>query len=106
MEGLAFWVTFPAASIPGHILISIIGSSSGFSLFSPQGLEWITQKTGSDELLRFLDELAVNVQASSDKITTELYRPLFASEREPLPPKHIADRYVDCMPIKHVFLYI
>ncbi|EED21290.1 conserved hypothetical protein [Talaromyces stipitatus ATCC 10500] len=72
-----------------------LGGSSGFSLFSPQGLEWITQKTGSDELSRFIHELVANVQTRSDKTTAELYRPPFASEREPLPPKHIADRYVD-----------
>lgn len=73
-----------------------LGGASGLTLFSPQGLDWIAEKTGSDELSRFIHTLATDVHTPPEKTATELYRPLFASEREPYPPKHIADRYVDC----------
>lgn len=72
-----------------------LGASSGFSLFSPQGLQWISEKTGSNELAKFISSISSNLQSYMPKNSSaELYRPLYPSEREPLPPKVVADHYV------------
>lgn len=92
-----YFGTFVKPSTLDHkLILPTLGGASGLTLFSPQGLDWIAEKTGSDELSRFIHTLATDVHTPPEKTATELYRPLFASEREPFPPKHIADRYVDC----------
>ncbi|OAF63243.2 hypothetical protein VC83_00234 [Pseudogymnoascus destructans] len=70
-----------------------VGPSSGFSLFSPQGLRWISEKTGDDNF----EQVIKAVSSSCEHRATsgqETFRPLSESEREPLPPKDIANEYM------------
>ncbi|OBT41934.1 hypothetical protein VE00_07468 [Pseudogymnoascus sp. WSF 3629] len=70
-----------------------VGPSSGFSLFSPQGLRWISEKTGDNHFEQVIKEVSSSCehQATSGQDT---FRPLLESEREPLPPKDIANEYM------------
>lgn len=70
-----------------------VGPSSGFSLFSPQGLRWISEKTGDNNFEQVIKAVSSSCehQASSGQDT---FRPLPESEREPLPPKDIANEYM------------
>lgn len=69
-----------------------VGPSSGFSLFSPQGLRWISEKTGNNDFEQVIKE----VSNSCEQPTGEqaMFRPLQENEREPLPPKDLANEYM------------
>ena len=70
-----------------------VGPSSGFSLFSPQGLRWISEKTGNNDFEQVIKE----VSNSCDNHMTgnqAAFRPIPDSEREPLPPKDVANEYM------------
>jgi len=83
---------------PVHTLkSSTLGASSGFSLFSPQGLQWISEKTGNNDLSQFIGKLARSGRGTSFPEQADLWSSLPPSEREPLPEKYIADLYVQCM---------
>ncbi|RFU31904.1 hypothetical protein B7463_g4414, partial [Scytalidium lignicola] len=71
-----------------------LGASSGFSLFSPQGLQWISDRTGSDELSRFITTLTKTGIRPLSHGPSELWYTLSPSEREPLPSKHVAERLI------------
>ncbi|RDW67544.1 hypothetical protein BP6252_08940 [Coleophoma cylindrospora] len=71
-----------------------IGASSGFSLFSPQGLQWISERTGDNDLTDFTSNLAKSAKGVSAPTPTNLWHSKTASDREPLPPKDIASQYV------------
>lgn len=78
-------------------LLLTLGASSGFSLFSPQGLQWISAKTGSDDLSQFIGTLARSGRSESLSEQPDLWSSHSPSEREPLPTKYIADLYIQCM---------
>ncbi|KAH8819212.1 fungal-specific transcription factor domain-containing protein [Xylogone sp. PMI_703] len=91
-----------------------LGPSSAFSLFSPQGLQWINDRTGSNELSQFISTLTQSSGHPVYRGPSELWYTLAPSEREPLPPKELAERYVlsyldtfnSCFPLfdREVFL--
>jgi hypothetical protein len=88
----------PLFSKADRYLLSTLGSSSGFSLFSPQGLQWISERTGSDELIQFISTLLREARNCAPENATELWPPASPTERptepEPLPPREIADQYI------------
>lgn len=72
------------------------GSSSGFSIFSPQGLQWISERTGNTELKQYIKSVAKAHKATKISGKVELWSPMPASAREPLPPKDVADPWIRC----------
>lgn len=70
-----------------------VGPSSGFSLFSPQGLRWISEKTGNNDFEQVIKEVS---NSCDNHMTTGqvTFRPIPDSEREPLPPKDLANEYM------------
>lgn len=69
-----------------------VGPSSGFSLFSPQGLRWISEKTGNSNFEQVIKEVSNSCEHHANAQDT--FRPLKESEREPLPPKDVANEYL------------
>ncbi|KEY69899.1 hypothetical protein S7711_06454 [Stachybotrys chartarum IBT 7711] len=67
-----------------------IGSSSGFSILSPKGIQWVNSKTGDDSFQRMISEVSVDDHKWTNwkpEVFGDLFpRPVF----QPLPPKHEA----------------
>ncbi|KAG9245809.1 fungal-specific transcription factor domain-containing protein [Calycina marina] len=76
------------------------GSSSGFSIFSPRGLQWIYKKTHSKDLedliteVRRLDPETWD-QGSWSKYLNVAWYPLPESMRQPFPTREVALAYVE-----------
>lgn len=64
-----------------------IGSSSGFSIFSPKGVSWVNSKTGDDSFQRTISDISVDDHKWTNwkpEVFSDLFqRPVF----RPLPPK-------------------
>ncbi|KIM94323.1 hypothetical protein OIDMADRAFT_135861, partial [Oidiodendron maius Zn] len=75
---------------------SFLGASSGLSLFSPQGLQWISESTGSNDLSEFISTLSKTNEGPWKVNNMDLWHSMLPSQREPLPPKEIADILVEC----------
>ncbi|OLN85001.1 putative transcriptional regulatory protein C530.05-like protein 6 [Colletotrichum chlorophyti] len=64
-----------------------IGSSSGFSIFSPKGIQWVNEKTGDDSFQAMISEVSIDDHkwtAWKPEVFSDLFRrPIF----RPLPPK-------------------
>ncbi|KAM4056225.1 fungal specific transcription factor [Hirsutella rhossiliensis] len=64
-----------------------IGSSSGFSIFSPRGIQWVNEKTGDDSFAKMISEVSVDDHKWTNwkpEVFGDLFqRPVF----RPLPPK-------------------
>ncbi|KAI0393414.1 N-terminal binuclear Zn cluster-containing protein [Xylariaceae sp. FL0594] len=64
-----------------------IGSSSGFSIFSPKGIEWVNERTGDTSFQRMISEVSVDDNKWNQwkpEVFGDLFqRPVF----RPLPPK-------------------
>lgn len=73
-----------------------IGSSSGFSIFSPQGIQWVNEKTGDTSFQQMIQEAT----AEQQKRPFSLWSPDMCSDifdqrgRNPPPPKETALRLV------------
>lgn len=70
------------------------GSSSGFSIFSPRGIQWVNEKTGDDTFQRMII-MASNSQRSKNRQINGwkdvLFGKLFGKQgRDPPPPKDMA----------------
>ncbi|KAF7554737.1 hypothetical protein G7046_g6738 [Stylonectria norvegica] len=67
-----------------------IGSSSGFSIFSPKGVSWVNAKTGDESFQSMISEVSVDDHKWTNwkpEVFRDLFqRPVF----RPLPPKHEA----------------
>ncbi|RDW70180.1 hypothetical protein BP5796_08577 [Coleophoma crateriformis] len=77
-----------------------VGSSSGFSLFSPRGLQWIAEKTGTTNLDKLLKQVLQLDPGTWDRgswsgFTNLSWYPIPPSQREPAPEKAVADKYVE-----------
>jgi len=63
------------------------GSSSGFSIFSPKGIEWVNERTGDDSFQRMITDVSIDDHKWTNwkpEIFGDLFRrPIFRS----LPPK-------------------
>ncbi|KAG9233335.1 fungal-specific transcription factor domain-containing protein [Amylocarpus encephaloides] len=71
-----------------------LGASSGFALFLPRGIRWVSEQVGSQFWSRHVDGLCKAGEHLPPKGDSEFWHPMKASEREPLPPKHVADTYI------------
>ncbi|RYP83664.1 hypothetical protein DL770_005357 [Monosporascus sp. CRB-9-2] len=64
-----------------------IGSSSGFSIFSPKGIEWVNQKTGDTSFQKMISDVSIDDQRWNNwkpEVFGDLFRrPIF----RPLPSK-------------------
>ncbi|KAH6686368.1 fungal-specific transcription factor domain-containing protein [Plectosphaerella plurivora] len=67
-----------------------IGSSSGFSIFSPKGIQWVNEKTGDDSFQRMITDVSIDDHKWTNwkpEIFGDLFRrPIFV----PLPSKQDA----------------
>ncbi|KAM3459483.1 hypothetical protein MY5147_002781 [Beauveria neobassiana] len=67
-----------------------IGSSSGFSIFSPKGISWVNSRTGDESFQQMISEVSVDDHKWTNwkpEVFRDLFqRPVF----RPLPPKHEA----------------
>ncbi|KAG5989641.1 hypothetical protein E4U52_005393 [Claviceps spartinae] len=67
-----------------------IGSSSGFSIFSPKGIQWVNSRTGDDSFATMISEVSVEDHKWTNwkpEVFSDLFqRRVFRS----LPPKHEA----------------
>ncbi|KAL8936251.1 MAG: hypothetical protein Q9216_005031 [Gyalolechia sp. 2 TL-2023] len=67
-----------------------IGSSSGFSIFSPKGIQWINEKTGDNSFQEMISK-AVADDTKWVYWRPEIFSDMFARRTfMPLPPKHEA----------------
>lgn len=71
-----------------------VGASSGFSLFSPQGLRWISEKTGSRDFEHIIRGVANKCDHAPIGSFPASFPHVNGSEREPLPPKDVANEYL------------
>lgn len=72
-----------------------VGPSSGFSLFSPQGLRWISEKTGDRNFEQIITEVAKSCEHSPFEGGQNSFRQLPDNERISLPPKDVANEYMN-----------
>lgn len=74
------------------------GSSSGFSLFSQQGLEWITKKTGGTQFSDLVQHMGkVHHKEGGIFSGPSIWYPLASHEqREPFPTADVAKIYTNC----------
>ncbi|KAI9852345.1 MAG: hypothetical protein M1838_001050 [Thelocarpon superellum] len=75
---------------------NFIGPSSGLSLFSPHGLRWISERIESDQFRRLMSIMSEAQLLNHTEFRNIVFSPLPSSEREPCPPKAVADEYVKC----------
>ncbi|KAG5927291.1 hypothetical protein E4U42_002383 [Claviceps africana] len=67
-----------------------IGSSSGFSIFSPKGIQWVNSRTGDDSFAAMISEVSVDDHKWTNW-KPEIFGDLFQRRVfRPLPPKHEA----------------
>ncbi|KAF7593268.1 hypothetical protein BBP40_011725 [Aspergillus hancockii] len=71
---------------------TFIGSSSGLSLLSPAGLQWISNRTGSSALSDLIQRRVQSCPPLSEAV--RLWRDQDSKIQTPLPPKSIADHFV------------
>ncbi|KAF8851995.1 hypothetical protein BDZ45DRAFT_128055 [Acephala macrosclerotiorum] len=69
---------------------AFVGSSSGFSIFSPQGLRWITETTGNTEFETAINKITCIPEAVGGIFDHSMWYTLADHEREPLPPLDFA----------------
>ncbi|KAE9992947.1 hypothetical protein EG327_007255 [Venturia inaequalis] len=67
-----------------------IGSSSGFSIFSPKGIQWVNEKTGDNSFQEMISTASVD-DNKWIHWKPDVFRDIFARRvYKPLPPKHEA----------------
>ncbi|KAF2211512.1 hypothetical protein CERZMDRAFT_43217 [Cercospora zeae-maydis SCOH1-5] len=65
-----------------------IGSSSGFSIFSPKGIQWVNEKTGDDSFQAMIAHASIEDKTGWDHWKPEVFNDLFERRIfKPLPGK-------------------
>lgn len=77
-------------------LSDTLGPASGFSLFSPRGLHWISCQVGSTELAEFVLNQARKYMLGRSEEMVSMLQYLSPEVRAALPSKASADVAVDC----------
>lgn len=77
------------------------GSSSGFSIFGSQGLQWVTEVTGSDEFAKLIMRIPSPKTALEASAPSMWYK-LPDDQHEPLPNKEAAMIYVNGKSLKTI----
>ncbi|KAI5804500.1 fungal-specific transcription factor domain-containing protein [Geopyxis carbonaria] len=70
-----------------------IGSSSGFSIFSPKGIQWVNEKTGDSSFQKMIQDAtsSKNGQRPFDMWKPDVFGEIFDQRgKNPLPPKETA----------------
>ncbi|MCJ1396531.1 hypothetical protein MMC18_009422 [Xylographa bjoerkii] len=76
---------------------NFIGWASGFSLLSPQGLRWISEKVGDkDELAQLVRKMSKQDYGVWGRADADLWYPMPRLQHSPLPSKDLALQYVNC----------
>ncbi|KAF8470584.1 fungal-specific transcription factor domain-containing protein [Kalaharituber pfeilii] len=72
-----------------------IGSSSGFSIFSPKGIQWVNEKTGDTSFQDMIMNTAAQDHNKFFPAKNGIFGPLFENKRRnPLPPKRPAQALI------------
>ena len=65
-----------------------IGSSSGFSIFSPKGIQWVNEKTGDSSFQKMIASATADDKIGWDHWRPEVFNDLFSRRIfKPLPPR-------------------
>ncbi|KAF7166297.1 hypothetical protein CNMCM6106_002155 [Aspergillus hiratsukae] len=80
---------------------SFIGSSSGFALLSPRGLQWVSNITHSTELLDFISNRAQKYMLGWSEEMMSTWQHPRPDDRTPLPPKGSA-----ILAVNYFFAYV
>ncbi|KAG0647263.1 putative transcriptional regulatory [Hyphodiscus hymeniophilus] len=75
---------------------NFIGSASGFSMLSPQGMRWISEKIVDKDELAQLFQLTKRDFGAWGSADADLWYPMPRSKHSPLPSKDLALQYVNC----------
>ncbi|RPA99789.1 hypothetical protein L873DRAFT_1806323 [Choiromyces venosus 120613-1] len=68
-----------------------IGSSSGFSIFSPKGVQWVNEKTGDRSFQHMIMEAAASSESKWGMWKPDIFGPLFDPRgKNPLPSRELA----------------
>lgn len=78
-----------------NTLTLLLGSFSGLSLFSPIGLKWISETTGTTNIESFISDW-INSEIPSHARMPGIWHPFSPKEGASLPPKQTADHYINC----------
>lgn len=77
--------------------LTLLGWASGFSLFSPKGLRWISEKVGDEyELSELFGKMSIRGYDNWGRTNDDLWSPLPRSQHAPIPSKDVALQYVNC----------
>lgn len=77
-------------------LCCYLGWASGFSLLSPQGLRWISEKVGDkDELSQLFRTISSHDFGAWGHADADLWYPRPRSQHSPIPSKGLALQYVN-----------
>jgi hypothetical protein len=96
ISGVCSSHVLPSRTYPQEFWYNL-GPSSGLSLFSPQGLEWVAARTGTDELQVFITNLARSQALETPSRLVEKWSPIAPGDRTRLPPRHLADKCIKRM---------
>ncbi|TVY37027.1 putative transcriptional regulatory protein [Lachnellula subtilissima] len=76
---------------------NFIGWASGFSLFSPQGVRWISEKVSDkDELAQLVQTMSTHDYGVWGRADGDLWYPIPRSQHTPLPSRDLALQCVNC----------
>lgn len=80
-------LTFLTEQVSNH---QYLGSSSGFSIFSPKGIQWVNEKTGDKSFQQMIME-ATSHDMKWSMWRQDVYGPLFEQRgKNRLPSKEVA----------------
>lgn len=87
-------------AVHGMMMLTVLGSSSGFSIFSQKGVQWVNEKTGDETFLRMIQRASSSAKPGSQDENNQwknmLFGKLFGKQtRDPPPPKEVATRLVN-----------
>ncbi|KAG4031278.1 hypothetical protein MFRU_009g00680 [Monilinia fructicola] len=85
---------FSALNISGTGSEEFVGAASGFSIFSPQGLQLISKMTGNDGFAKFM-AASNDIRMNQYSISPSLWYSLPDEKHKSLPPKEVADQIME-----------
>ncbi|QSZ31053.1 hypothetical protein DSL72_000614 [Monilinia vaccinii-corymbosi] len=85
---------FSSLNISGTGSEEFVGAASGFSIFSPQGLQLISKMTGNDGFAKFMAERN-HIQMNQYSVGSSLWYSMPDEKHKSLPPKEVADKIME-----------
>ncbi|KAF7867341.1 hypothetical protein EAF04_005424 [Stromatinia cepivora] len=90
----AMFEKFSTLNISNNGTEEFLGAASGFSIFSPQGLQLISKMTGDDEFANYIT--ATNhIRMNQHSVPASLWYAMPDNKHKPLPPREIADQILE-----------